>query len=160
MAMPQAKTDPTTSWRTPMATPLTLYVPIKQDATTQANAEKLYQAFVGLVQKGLDEALIVHYARVALVPNTTGAGYLGLLVITTFDGAMNPYLKFFWDSGGIQKLFAELAAMALNPPNPPVTNLTGFENFINNNNVNKPQDLYQAYPQTVRQIVAKFPHPA
>jgi hypothetical protein len=141
-----------------MATPLTLYVPIKQDATSQADAEKLYEGFVGIVQKGLDEAKIVHYARISLVPNANGKGYLAILVITTFDGPMNPYLKFFWNSSGFQQLFAGLAAMALTPPNPPVTDLTSFENFINNNDLNEPQDLYQAYPQTVQQILAKFPH--
>jgi hypothetical protein len=140
-----------------MATPLTLYVPIKQDAATQTAADELYEGFVSSIKAGLDEAEIVHYARLALVPNATGGGTLAILVITAFDGAMDPYLKFFWDSGSVQKVFAALAAMALDPPDPPVTDLTGFENFINNNNLNQPADLYQAYPQTVQQIVAAFP---
>jgi hypothetical protein len=143
-----------------MATPLTLYVPIKQDAATQSAAEAVYQAFPppGIIK---DLQTIVHYARIALVPNATGQGILALLVITTFDGPMNPYLKFFWDSPGFQALFQGVANMALTPPNPPVTDLTGFENFIINNNLNnKSTDLYQSYPQTVQQILSKFPSQA
>jgi hypothetical protein len=119
-----------------MANPLTLYVPIKQDPITQAEAKLAYANFVSSVQHGLDGS---H---------------------TTFDGPMNPYLKFFWNNGALQKVFSGLAAIALNPPNPPVTDLTGFENFINNNNLNNPSDLYGAYPQTVRQIQGAFPHTA
>jgi hypothetical protein len=48
--------------------------------------------------------------------------------------------------------------MALDPPVPPITDFTGFSNFINNNNLsNRPDDLYQSYGQTVRQIKAAFP---
>ena len=140
-----------------MATPLSLYVPLKQDAKTQADAQALYEGFVGIVQKGLDEAKIVHYARITLIPNANGQGSLAIIIITTFDGPMDPYLRFFWSSPGFQQLFASLAAMALTPPNPPVIDLTSFENFINNNNLNVPRDLYQVYPQTVQQILTKFP---
>ncbi|MEH2564197.1 hypothetical protein [Bradyrhizobium sp. AZCC 2289] len=143
-----------------MANPLTLYVPIKQDPITQAEAKLAYANFVSSVQHGLDGSHIVHYARLALIPNPGGTGILAICLITTFDGPMNPYLKFFWNNGALQKVFSGLAAIALNPPNPPVTDLTGFENFINNNNLNNPNDLYNTYPQTVRQIQGAFPHPA
>ncbi|MFZ1221440.1 MAG: hypothetical protein WAO00_19280 [Chthoniobacterales bacterium] len=141
-----------------MATPLTLYVPIKQDAQSQAAAQKIYADFATGVHDGLDASQIVEYARVALIPNLSGEGTQAIILITTFDGPMNPYLAYFWNEDPtIKGAFAGIAAIALNPPNPPVTDLTGFENFINNNNLNQPQDLYQAYPQTVRQILAKFP---
>jgi hypothetical protein len=144
-----------------MATPLTFYVPIKQDATSQAAAEQIYTSFATEVHSGLDASGIVHYARVALIPNLSGEGTLAVLLVTTFDGPMNPYLSYFWnDDPAIKGAFAGLAAIALNPPNPPVTDLTGFENFINNNNLNQPQDLYQAYPQTVKQIEGAFPQVA
>jgi hypothetical protein len=136
-----------------MANPLTLYVPIRQDALTQAAAKAAAADFVQSVKAGLDASKIVHYARVALIPNLSGKGIQAIVLITTFDGPMNPYLQFFWKNPGTQKAFAGIAAIALNPPKPPVTNLTGFENFINNNNLNQPKDLYQAYPQTVEQIV-------
>lgn len=140
-----------------MANPLTLYVPIKQDPITQAIAKATAANFVQSVQAGLDASGIVHYARLALIPNTTGGGILAILLVTTFDGPMNPYLQFFWNNPGTQKAFAGIAAIALKPPKPPVTNVTGFENFINKNNLNQPGSLYQAYPQTVKQILGKFP---
>jgi hypothetical protein len=138
-----------------MANPLTLYVPIRQDALTQAAAKAAAAGFVQSVQEGLDASGIVHYARLALIPNLTGKGIQALLLVTTFDGPMNPYLQFFWNNPGTRKAFAGIAAIALNPPKPPVTNVTGFENFINKNNLNQPKDLYQAYPQTVKQILGK-----
>ncbi|WP_316839477.1 hypothetical protein [Pedobacter gandavensis] len=142
-----------------MANPLTLFVPIKQDFISQAAAQLAYNNFVSSVQAGLDESGIVHYARVALIPNASGEGTYAILLITTFDGPMNPYLAFFWKNPSTQAAFSGIAKIALNPPSPPVTDLTGFENFINENNLNVSaspgvnSDLYQAYPQTVREIV-------
>jgi len=143
--------------------PLTLYVPIKQDAETQAKAFLAYQAFVPAVTDGLNKSGILHFANLSLVPNAKKDNpdgktpYLALLLTTTFDGAMNPYLKFFWDNPSTQAAFAGLAALALNPPVPAVKDLIGFENFINSNNLSKPSDLYRGYTQTVAQIHAKFP---
>ncbi|MDB5007562.1 MAG: uncharacterized protein JWQ84_259 [Mucilaginibacter sp.] len=141
-----------------MANPLTLYVPIKQDAISQAGAQLAYETFVKSVKTGLDASGIVHYARLALIPNASGQGTYAILLITAFDGPMNPYLSFFWTNPNTQKAFAGIAQVALNPPVPPVTDLTGFENFINENNLSQPADLYQAYPQTVKEIEAAFPH--
>jgi hypothetical protein len=142
-----------------MANPLTLYVPIKQDAATQAAAKIAAATFVSSVQAGLDSSQIVHYARLALIPNLSGNGIQAICLITTFDGPMNPYLQFFWNNPGTQKAFAGVAALALNPPKPPVKDLNGFERFINQNNINQPADLYQAYTQTVKQITGA-PSPA
>ncbi|GAB3222197.1 hypothetical protein [Spirosoma arcticum] len=142
-----------------MATPLTLYVPIKQDATSQAAAKQIYESFAANTHAGLDASEILHYARIALVPNAVGTeGALALLLMTTFDGAMNPYLSYFWnDDASIKGAFQAIMDIALDPPNPPVTDLNGFQNFINANNLNQPADLYQAYPQSVLQIQAAFP---
>ncbi len=140
-----------------MATPLSLYIPIKQDAETQTAAQGIYQGFAGRIKPGLDSAKIVHYARLILIPNSSGQGILAVLLITTFDGPMNPYLKFFWGEPGFRAVFEGFAALALTPPDPPVTDLTSFENFINSNNLSQPADLYEIYPQTVLQIQAKFP---
>ena len=142
-----------------MATPLTLYVPIKQDPISQAAAELVYTSFATGVHAGLDASEILHYARVALVPNAAGSkGTLAILLMTTFDGAMNPYLSYFWnDDPSIKGAFQAIMDIALNPPNPPVTDLNGFQNFINANNLNQPADLYQAYSQTVTQIETAFP---
>lgn len=143
-----------------MATPLTLYVPIKQDATSQAAAQQMYKTFSTEMHTALDESHILHYVRLALVPNAQGTeGYLALLLITTFDGAMNPYLSYFWNQTSVRAVFEAIIQIALNAPATPVTDLTGFENYINANNLNQPQDLYQAYPQTVQQIQGAFPTP-
>ncbi|HEY0348700.1 MAG TPA: hypothetical protein VGC60_11165 [Pyrinomonadaceae bacterium] len=136
-----------------MANPLTLYVPIKQDPLSQAAATAAAAVFVKNVQAGLDKANIVHYARLALIPNLSGKGILAICLITTFDKAMIPYLDFFWKDPGTHKAFAGVAALALNPPNPPVgNNQAAFEKFITSNNLNKPADLYEAYPDTVAKI--------
>lgn len=140
-----------------MATPLTLYLPIKQDEASQQAAQAVYNSFQTSEHAVLQDSHILHYVRIALVPNLPGTpGTLAILLITTFDGAMNPYLNYFWDVPSIQQAFAALESIALNPPSPPVTDLTGFINFINANNLNQPADLYAAYPQTVKQIEAAF----
>lgn len=141
-----------------MATPLSLYVPIKQDPVTQLEAEAAYNGLVGRLKPGLDKAQIVHYARLVLIPNANGVGIQALLLITTFDGPMNPYLQFFWETPGFRETFEAFANLALNPPNPPVQDFTGFENFINSNNRSVPGDLYEAYPQTVPRIINAFKH--
>jgi hypothetical protein len=145
----------------PMANPLTLYIPIKQDPITQAEAQAAYDGFVHGVKQGLDEAKIVHYARLALIPNPKPPGILAVCVITSFDGAMDPYLNFFWNNGALFGAFSALANMALVPPDPPVTkdDETGFMKFINDNNLNKPSDLYNNYTHTVKEIQKRFSEP-
>lgn len=138
-------------------TPLTLYLPIKQDAATQAAATELQQTFSQKVKDGLDATHILHYARMALIPNADGQGTLAVLLVTTFDGAMNPYLEVFWTSPSVQEAFLGLISISLNPPTYPVDSLNGFEQFINANNLNpNPADLYCGYPQTVKQIQHAF----
>lgn len=139
-----------------MATPLSLYIPIKQDTETQMAAMLAYETLVASITPGLDEAQIVHYARLVLLPKAEVGSIQAVLLITTFDGPMNPYLKFFWDRPGFRETFQGFAKLAQNPPQPPVTDLTSFQNFINSNNVSQPGDLYQAYPQTVPQIINAF----
>jgi hypothetical protein len=140
-----------------MANPLTLYVPVSQNPLIQKGLPTLAAGFVKSVKDGLDASEIVHYARLALIPNLSGKGIQAICLITTFDKAMNPYLEFFWKNEGTRNAFKGIAAIALHPPNPPVgDSLTAFENFINSNNLNQPGDLYQAYPQTVAQIKNAF----
>ncbi|MCO5946838.1 MULTISPECIES: hypothetical protein [Mucilaginibacter] len=146
--------------------PLTLYVPILQTASAQETAQNMYQYFNNPTTKAnLDAMAIVHYARIALVPNTNAAGILGVLVITEFDGNMNSYLQAFWDEpgGGVKTAFITLATIALNPPagfnpdDPSTITYTIFSNFILANNLSEPADLYYAYPQSVEQITEAFP---
>jgi hypothetical protein len=135
-----------------MTNPLTLYVPIKQDDATQVAAHFAHDNFVTSVKASLDASKIVHYARVALIPNASGKGINAIIVIIEFDGPMHPYLKFFWNNEGTKQAFKAIAEIALTPPNPLVIDLTGFENFIAKNNLNKAGDMYAAYPQTVKEI--------
>ncbi len=139
-----------------MTNPLTLYVPIKQGEIYWEIAEKAHENFIAGVKEGLDESNIVHYARLSLIPNASGEGIYAVILSTVFDGPMNPYLKFFWDNPGTQRAFAGIAAIALTPPNPPVVDLTGFENFIDANNLNQAGDMYSAYTQTVKEIKKAF----
>ncbi|MFY0629599.1 MAG: hypothetical protein JXR05_04405 [Flavobacteriaceae bacterium] len=143
-----------------MASPLTMYVPIKQDESTQALAKLAVENFTKGVQSGLDETKIVHYATLVLIPNTSGEGALGILLTTRFDKAMIPYLETFWGSAEITEAITGLASIALNPPTLPIDTFDKFANFINDTNLTPaPEDLvwknfYQAYTKTVEQILS------
>jgi hypothetical protein len=143
-----------------MANPLTLYVLIKQDQATQEMARSVYENFAVRNREPLNRFEQVHYARFVLIPNPgvspDQAGILAICVITTFDGPMNPYLKFFWDD--LRQMFDGITEMALHP-GAPITNFTEFVNFINDHNLSVPIDLYQAYDYTVKQIWAHPPPP-
>lgn len=149
-----------------MASPLTLYVQIKQDKDTQNAAIDTVATFTQGVQKNLDIIQIVHYATLTLIPNPSttpgesATGYLGVLLMTDFDLAMNPYLATFWNdpNSGIKKAVQGVATLAYNPV-PPINTLTDFENFVNANNLTPAPETtvwtnyYQAYPQSVKQIL-------
>ena len=68
--------------------------------------------------------------------------------------AINPYLTDFWNDDTLRKVFAGLADMALGELS--ITDYTGFETFINNHNLSKMGELYQAYDHTVLQIKTRF----
>lgn len=142
-----------------MASPLTMYVPIKQDATTQALAAGAIDTFTASVSGALTETGIVHYATLALVPNTNGEGAIGILLMTDFDLAMNPYLKTFWIRPGIADAIKGIATIALNDPGS-IDTFEQFVTFINSVNLTPaPEDLkwknfYEAYNLTVEQILA------
>ncbi|MES2518486.1 MAG: hypothetical protein V4585_10285 [Bacteroidota bacterium] len=138
-----------------MATPLTLYIPIKQNEIAQLAAKALYKDFMAIVTPILTEIQIVHYARLILIPNASGEGINAITLITVFDGAMNPYLNTFWDSGfDFKALLNAIAAIAVTHPPLPILTESSFENFINSNNLSQPADLYQAYNDTVVQVIA------
>lgn len=143
--------------------PLTMYVPIYQTPEAQETAMMAYKNFNSpLTKTSLDKMAIVHYARIALVPNTNGKGIAGILVLTEFDGNMNSYLEaFFKNSDTIKAAFLVIIGLWANKPadfptNPADITYTIFSNFINERNLSESSDLYYAYPQSVKQIVAKF----
>ena len=134
-----------------MPNPLTLYLPIKQDAESQAVA-KMSIANFGSVAAGLDATKIVHSGRLIAIPNPPGTeGIQALMLITVFDGGMNPYLQTFWGPQ-LQSAFKGLMQISLTPAQ--TVDFEGFEKWINANNL--PAELYAAYPWTVKQIVDKF----
>jgi hypothetical protein len=137
-----------------MANPLTLYVPIKQDRTTQDAAQAAHDHFAKNYKEVLNRFGKVHYARFLLIPNPAGSGILAICVITTFDGPMNPYLTDFWNDDMLRQAFSGFAAMALAKLT--VANFTEFENFINSHNLSHTGEIYQAYEHTVLQIKTKL----
>jgi hypothetical protein len=140
-----------------MANPLRLYVPILQTPEAQAAAQIIAANFATTAAAGLNKIGTVHYARVALIPNQGGVpGYYAVLLVTTFDGNMNSYLTDFWVNGNVEAAFESLMTIALDPVAQPIT-FNVFSNFINANNLNQPNELYAAYPQTVAQIWNEFP---
>ena len=142
--------------------PLTLLIPIKQDGGTQIKAAIAKEAFIDLVSAGLTASGILHYATLSLIPNplkedgTDPGGAYAILLCTVFDGAMEPYLEFFWENDGTKAAFKGLAELALVEPSPPVTDPDSFVNFITEHNLSAPKGLYRGYPQSVKEIRAKF----
>jgi hypothetical protein len=145
--------------------PLTMYVPIYQTTEAQNQANSIYKAFNNPITKAsLDKMAIVHYARIALVPNTNGTGIAGILVITEFDGNMTSYLEAFYNnSDTIKAAFVAIIQLWANrpadfPTDPTEITYAIFSNFIDQSNLSQSEDLYYAYPQSVKQIVANFPN--
>lgn len=137
-----------------MANPLSMYVPIKQDdPEVQENVVKIAKVFVQNVEQGLNNSKIVHYAKLLLIPNPDGKGTQAILLSTEFDESMHEYLRVFWEQPGIKLAIQTIASIAATPPDPPITDLDSFQNFIES--VDLDADLYQAYPDTVKQIKAK-----
>jgi hypothetical protein len=128
--------------------PLTLYAPVKQDADSQAAALHIATGFEGAFT-GLMASGIVHFARVALIPDPTSKGILAFMVITEFDGDMNTYLRFFWNNG-LDATFPTLATILVTPPQS--TDFAGFSNWVNDGNL--PVQLFGAYTASVEQILA------
>lgn len=147
-----------------MASPLTFYVQIHQDQTSQDTARKMVANFATMVKELLDKTEIVHYASLALIPNPatspggTASGAMGLLLLTNFDLAMNPYLKVFYDDLDINKFLNDVALIAYNPV-PALNTFSAFQKFIVGQNLTPTppssdfsSQFYQAYPDTVNQI--------
>ena len=148
-----------------MASPLTFYVQIKQDDTSQITAQKAVEEFGTNVAPLLNDTQIVHYAALALIPNlSTTPGVLskgssGILLMTDFDLAMIPYLQVFYDKPGIMSFINIIASISYNPVSP-INTFTDFENFIVAHNLSPAppaksftDQFYQAYPFTVKQIL-------
>ena len=150
-----------------MANPLTLLMPVKSGfLELPALAATLL-----LQQKQLHAALTtigtVHYARILILDRTNAnlrpdlKGPYVLAVITEYDGSFEAYIGDFVAKVG--DIFDELLKHVVGAESliPVKNNVDAFGAFIAANDAsqqppnNKP--LYEAYPQTVQQILAAFP---
>lgn len=154
-----------------MANPLTLVMALTIDTDQLPELA----AVVAKAQEEINQALTtvgtVHYARV-LVLNTSSpnlqmgaapAGPYALGVITAYDGSFDAYTQDFVNVIG--DVFNELLAFTVGGKAviPVQKNVAAFTAFVAANDLSQhpPNDsgnrLYSAYPQTVQQILAKFP---
>mgnify|MGYP001605249555 CR=1 FL=1 len=153
-----------------MANPLSLFMPVLPGTTINT-----LLGVLGANQAQKDQALesigTVHFARFLLLdsaspnlqPDMSKADVptntLVLGVITEYDGSFNAYISDFCAQLGtvfdamLQYVVGGAAVI------PVANNVAGFERFVMVNDASQhlPNTaLYQAYPQTVQQILAAF----
>ncbi|MDP2712541.1 MAG: hypothetical protein Q8O56_15100 [Solirubrobacteraceae bacterium] len=155
-----------------MATsPLTLVMALDVDASQLPALQKVVATAQAEINAALTSVGTVHFARVLVLdtssPNlqftATPAGPFALAVITEYDGDFARYTQDFVNKIGdvfdmLLKFTVGGSALV------PVTdNVAAFTAFVAANDLSQqpPNDggnrLYSAYPQTVQQILAKFP---
>lgn len=150
-----------------MSSPLTLMMPVLPGTSIVAIATALAGS-----QKQIDEALLnigtVHFARFLLLdrsnanlqPTLSSIGSSDTLIIgvvTEYDGDFDAYISdFVAQLGGVfdTLLGFVVGGAALVPV---ANNVAAFEAFITTNDASQHepnQSLYEAYPQTVQEILA------
>jgi hypothetical protein len=156
-----------------MANPLTLVLAI-EDGKLPA----LLQALAGsgtTIDQALAKLGTVHFARNVLIdisspnlqPTAGSAGPFFLMVITEYDNSFDLYIQQFVEQIG--PVFDLILPFVVGGADvvPVEQNLVGFQQFIAQNDLSQQQlpggqmngALYSAYPQTVQQILQKFPPP-
>ncbi|HYR11004.1 MAG TPA: hypothetical protein VEQ60_24705 [Longimicrobium sp.] len=149
-----------------MASPLTLLMPIIPGTNLVELAATLakYQAEI---DQALTSIGTVHYARFLLLdrsvanlqPGGGSSDELVLAVITEFDGSFQAYIGDF--VAQIGDVFNALLQFVVggSAVTPVQNNVAAFSAFVSANDASQHQPnegLYQAYPQTVQQILAAF----
>ena len=149
-----------------MASPLTLIMPVIPGTNPVVIAQTLAQ-----YQAQLDAALTsigtVHYARTLyldtsvanLQPNEQSTGPFVICVITEYDGSFDAYIGDFVAQVG--DVFNALLQFVVGGPAliPVADNVAAFTAFIAENDASQHQPnegMFQAYTQTVQQILAAF----
>ena len=149
-----------------MASPLTLMMPIIPGTSLTELAGTLAK-----YQTEIDSALTsigtVHYARFLLLdrstanlqPGATPSNEMVLAVITEYDGSFQAYIGDF--VAQIGQVFDALLQFVVGGQAliPVANNVAAFDAFVAANDASQHQPnegLYQAYPQTVQQILAAF----
>ena len=148
-----------------MASPLTLLMPIIPGTNLMELAATLakYQAEI---DQALTSIGTVHYARFLLLDRSVAnlqpggsSNELVLAVITEFDGSFQAYIGDF--VAQIGDVFNALLQFVVGGAavTPVQNNIAAFSAFVSANDASEHQPnegLYQAYPQTVQQILAAF----
>jgi hypothetical protein len=140
-------------------------MPVVPGTDPQVIAETLAK-YNSEINKALTDVGTVHYARFLLldtsVPNLqpgTGTGPFVLGVVTEYDGDFNAYIQDFVAKVG----FAFDALLSFTVGGKDVTpvkdHIPEFTKYIQTNDASQHpgnEGLYQAYPQTVQDIIAAF----
>jgi hypothetical protein len=148
-----------------MANPLTLLMPVVPGTDPRVIGETLAK-YNSQINEALSSVGTVHYARFLLLdtsaPNLqpgSGSGPFVLGVVTEYDGSFSAYIQDFVAKVG----FAFDALLAFTVGGKAVTpvadHITEFLAYIQANDASQHpgnEGLYQAYPQTVQDIIAAF----
>jgi hypothetical protein len=155
----------------PPTNPLSLFMPVIPGADLAKIAAALATA-QGDLDAALNSVGTVHFARFLFLdtskanlqpdlnPASTSQGPFIIGVVTEYDGDFDAYIQDFVNKVG--PIFDLLLGFVVGGAAlvPVANNVQDFTNFIALNDASQHapnQGLYQAYPQTVQQIKAKFP---
>jgi hypothetical protein len=148
-----------------MANPLTLLMPVAPGVDPAAIAAALAK-YHDQTQAALTSVGTVHYARFVLLDRSSpslqpgaGTGPFVLGVITEYDGDFVAYIQDFVAKVGT--VFDALLAFTVGGKEvtPVADHITAFVDYIRKYDASQQPGapgLYQAYPQTVQQILAAF----
>ncbi len=148
-----------------MANPLTLLMPIVP-GTDPTAIGTLLAKYQPQIDKALTTVGTVHYARFLLLdrsaPNLlpgAGTGPFVLGVVTEYDGDFNAYIQDF--AAQLGDIFNALLAFTVGGSAviPVQQHISAFITYVQTNDAsqqppNKAQGMYQAYSETVQQILA------
>jgi hypothetical protein len=146
-----------------MANPLTLLMPVVPGTDPTAIAKVLAESNAQ-INAALTSVGTVHYARFLLLDTSAanlqpgaGKGPFVLGVITEYDGDFNAYIQDFVAKLGA--IFDGLLAFTVGGKavTPVADHITAFIAYVQANDASQHapnQGLYQAYTQTVQQILA------
>ena len=149
-----------------MASPLTLMMPIVP-GTSLAELAGTLAKYQTEIDTALTSIGTVHYARFLLLdrstanlqPGGTPSSEMVLAVITEYDGSFQAYIGDF--VAQIGQVFDALLQFVVGGQAliPVANNVAAFNAFVAANDASQHQPnggLYQAYPQTVQQVLAAF----
>jgi hypothetical protein len=148
-----------------MANPLTLLMPVSPGVNPAAIAAALAK-YHDQIQEALTSVGTVHYARFLLLDRSSpslqpgaGTGPFVLGVITEYDGDFNAYIQDFVAKVGT--VFDALLSFTVGGKEitPVADHISAFIAYVAKYDASQQPGaagLYQAYPQTVQQILAAF----